>query len=138
MGVMLRTLQQLGGGAGAGGGGSACLKALSLRLVCALWRQQDRCFPYLLQMIAERDFSACEEVLARLPARLTVLPFIQDTDELIEATRDADALVVASTRVTREVMTALERLKVVVRTGRRGPWRRTRIRSSSSSSTNDS
>ena len=58
MGVMLRTLQQLGGGAGAGGGGSACLKALSLRLVCALWRQQDRCFPYLLQMIAERDFSA--------------------------------------------------------------------------------
>ena len=56
MGVMLRTLQQLGGGAG--GGGSACLKALSLRLVCALWRQQDRCFPYLLQMIAERDFSA--------------------------------------------------------------------------------
>ena len=55
MGVMLRTLQQLGGGAG---GGTACLKALSLRLVCALWRQQDRCFPYLLQMIAERDFSA--------------------------------------------------------------------------------
>ena len=70
---------------------------------------------YVVMGRAERDFTDCAEVLSRLPARLTVLPFIQDEDELIEAARDADALIVASTLVTRKVMTTLERLKVVMK-----------------------
>jgi D-3-phosphoglycerate dehydrogenase len=48
---------------------------------------------------------------------MTCLPFIDDEDELIVRARDADALVTSFTRVTRRVMTLLERLKVVVRTG---------------------
>jgi phosphoglycerate dehydrogenase-like enzyme len=38
-------------------------------------------------------------------------------DEIIARTRNADALVISSTPVTRGVMSALEGLKVVVRTG---------------------
>src|SRR5437773_7342652 len=48
---------------------------------------------------------------------MSALPFIGDADELIARTRDADALVVAFSPVTRAVMSALEGLKTVVRTG---------------------
>src|SRR5437773_8715591 len=48
---------------------------------------------------------------------MSALPFIGDADELMACTRDADALVVAASPVTRAVMSACEGLKVVVRTG---------------------
>src|SRR5436190_2367323 len=48
---------------------------------------------------------------------MTALPFIGDPDALIARTRDADALVVAFSPITRAVMSALEGLKTVVRTG---------------------
>jgi D-3-phosphoglycerate dehydrogenase len=52
-----------------------------------------------------------------VPARLTVLPFIRDEEELVARARDADALVVSFSPVTRRVLSALEGLKTVVRTG---------------------
>lgn len=48
---------------------------------------------------------------------MTVLPFIADEGEVIARTRDADALIVVYSPITRAVMGALEGLKVVVRTG---------------------
>jgi len=52
-----------------------------------------------------------------VPARLTTLSFLDKEDEVIGRARDADALIISSTPVTRGVMSALEGLKVVVRTG---------------------
>jgi D-3-phosphoglycerate dehydrogenase / 2-oxoglutarate reductase len=52
-----------------------------------------------------------------VPARLTTLSFLDKEDEVIGCARDADALIISSTPVTRGVMSALEGLKVVVRTG---------------------
>jgi D-3-phosphoglycerate dehydrogenase len=72
---------------------------------------------YVIQGRGQRDYADCRAALARVPARLTTLPFIGTEEETIGRTRDADALVVSSTPVTRRVMGALEGLKVVVRTG---------------------
>ena len=72
---------------------------------------------YVIQGRGERDFSDCQAALAQVPARMTSLPFIGKEDEIIARTRDADALVVSFSPVTRAVMSALEGLKVVVRTG---------------------
>jgi D-3-phosphoglycerate dehydrogenase len=72
---------------------------------------------YVVQGQTERDWSDCQAALAHVPARLTALPFIGEPDELIARTRDADALVVAFSPITRGVMSALEGLKTVVRTG---------------------
>ena len=72
---------------------------------------------YVIQGRAERDYSDTQAALAHVPARVTALPHIVDQQELIARTRDADAMVVAFTKVTREVMSALEGLKTVVRTG---------------------
>src|SRR5262245_29271081 len=72
---------------------------------------------YVIQGRGQRDYADCIAVLASVPARTTVLPFIGDEDGLIARARDADALVVSSTAVTRGVMSALEGLKTVVRTG---------------------
>jgi lactate dehydrogenase-like 2-hydroxyacid dehydrogenase len=72
---------------------------------------------YVIQARGERDWSDCQAALAPVPARVTVLPFVGDPDELIARTRDADALVVAFSPITRAVMSALEGLKTVVRTG---------------------
>jgi D-3-phosphoglycerate dehydrogenase len=63
------------------------------------------------------DFADCQTELERVPARMIQLPPMEGEDDLIARTRDADALVVSSARVTRGVMSALEGLKVVVRTG---------------------
>src|SRR5262245_33909755 len=63
------------------------------------------------------NYADCEAALARIPARMTVLPATQDEAVLIEGARPADALIVAAAPVTRRVMEALEGLKVVVRTG---------------------
>src|SRR2546430_1630321 len=72
---------------------------------------------YVIQGQTERDWSDCQAALAHVPARMTALPFIGDPDALIARTRDADALVVAFSPITRAVMSALEGLKTVVRTG---------------------
>jgi D-3-phosphoglycerate dehydrogenase len=72
---------------------------------------------YVIQGRGERDYADCQAAVAHVPARVTTLPFISREDEVIERARDADALVIASAPVTRDVMSALEGLKVVVRTG---------------------
>jgi D-3-phosphoglycerate dehydrogenase len=72
---------------------------------------------YVIQGRGVRDYADCQAALARVPARMTALPFTADEDEIIARTRDADALVTSSSPVTRGVMGALEGLKVVVRTG---------------------
>ena len=63
------------------------------------------------------DFTDCQTALSRIPARMVLLPPFKTEDEMIARTLDADALVVSSAPVTRGVMSALEGLKVVVRTG---------------------
>jgi D-3-phosphoglycerate dehydrogenase len=72
---------------------------------------------YVVQGRGQRDYADCQRALDSVPARLTSLSFIGDEDTLIERARDADGLVVAASPVTRRVMSALDRLKVVVRTG---------------------
>src|SRR5438094_3536281 len=72
---------------------------------------------YVIQGQTERDWSDCQAALAHVPARMTALPFIGDPDVLIARARDADALVVAFSPITRAVLSALEGLKTVVRTG---------------------
>ena len=72
---------------------------------------------YVIQGRSERDYSDCQTVLAHLPVHVTVLPFITTEEEVIARARDAAALVVTYTPVGRKVMSALEDLKVVVRTG---------------------
>jgi D-3-phosphoglycerate dehydrogenase len=72
---------------------------------------------YVIQGRGQRDYADTQAALASVPARVTTLPFIGDETELVGATRDADALIVSSSPVTRGVMSALEGLKTVVRTG---------------------
>ena len=72
---------------------------------------------YVVQGRGARDYSDCQAALAEVPARMTALPFIGTEDEMISRTRDADALVISSSPVTRGVKGALEGLKVVARTG---------------------
>jgi D-3-phosphoglycerate dehydrogenase len=72
---------------------------------------------YVIQGRGQRDYSDCQTALAGVPARLTTLPFIGDEQELIDKARDADGLVVSASPVTRNVMSALEGLQVVTRTG---------------------
>jgi len=72
---------------------------------------------YVILGNAQWEFADCQTALARVPARMTQLPHMKNEDEMVARTRDADALVVSSWPVTRGVMSALEGLKVVVRTG---------------------
>ena len=72
---------------------------------------------YVIQGPGQRDYADCQAALAHVPARMIALPFIGREDEMIARTRDADALVVVASPVTRGVMSALEGLKTVVRTG---------------------
>src|SRR2546428_5496685 len=72
---------------------------------------------YVIQGRGERDYADCQAAIAHVPARMTSLSFIAGEDELIARARDADALVVSFSPVTRGVMSALEGLKTVVRTG---------------------
>jgi len=72
---------------------------------------------YVIQGRGQRDYADCQAALAHVPARMTALAFIGTEDEMIARTRDADALVISSSPVTRGVMSALEGLKVVARTG---------------------
>jgi D-3-phosphoglycerate dehydrogenase len=72
---------------------------------------------YVIQGRGQRDYADCQRALERVPATMEALPFIGDAADVIERTRDADALIVSASPVTRRVMEALEGLKVVVRTG---------------------
>jgi D-3-phosphoglycerate dehydrogenase len=72
---------------------------------------------YVIQGRSPRDFGDCQAALAHVPARLVSLPFTRQEDDIIERARDADALIVSSSPMTRRVMSSLKRLKVVVRTG---------------------
>ena len=72
---------------------------------------------YVILGSAQWDFADCQTALNRVPARVISMPPSQVEDEIIAKARDADALVVSSAPVTRGVMSALEGLKVVVRTG---------------------
>jgi len=72
---------------------------------------------YVIQGRGQRDYSDCQTVLAQLPVRVTLLPFLTTEEEVIARARDATALVVTYSPVSRKVMSALEDLKVVVRTG---------------------
>ena len=72
---------------------------------------------YVIQGRGQRDYADCQAALAPVPAKMTALPFIGTEDELIAKARDADGLVISSSPVTRNVMSALEGLKVVTRTG---------------------
>ena len=72
---------------------------------------------YVIQGRSERDYTDCQTALARVPAQLEPLAFIGDAAEVIERTHDADGLIVSASPITREVMSALKNLKVVVRTG---------------------
>src|ERR671932_1837813 len=72
---------------------------------------------YVIQGRSERDYADCQTALARVPAQLETLPFIGDAAEVIERTHDADGLIVSASPITRQVMSALKNLKVIVRTG---------------------
>src|SRR5437867_7639418 len=72
---------------------------------------------YVIQGRSERDYADCQTALARVPAQLETLPFIGDEAEVIERTHDADGLIVSASPITRQVLSALKNLKVVVRTG---------------------
>src|SRR5215510_3992432 len=72
---------------------------------------------YVIQGRTQQDYADCQAALAGVPARMTILPFLATEDEVIAKTRDADAIVVVYSPITRAVMSALEGLKAVVRTG---------------------
>jgi D-3-phosphoglycerate dehydrogenase len=72
---------------------------------------------YVIQGRHPRDYSDCQAALATVPAHLEPLPFTRQEDDIIERARDAEALIVSSSPITRQVMSALKPLKVVVRTG---------------------
>ena len=72
---------------------------------------------YVVLGNAPWDFADCQTALNTVGARMVSLSPFEGEDDMIGRTRDADALVVSSARVTRAVMSALEGLKVVVRTG---------------------
>lgn len=72
---------------------------------------------YVVQGRGQRDYADTQAAVAHVPARVISLPFIGDEDGMISTLRDADALIIAASPVTRAVMSACEGLKVVVRTG---------------------
>ena len=72
---------------------------------------------YVIQGRATRDYADCQAALAHVPATMTALPFIADEEGVVAQTRDADAIVVSSSPITRRVMSAAEGLKAVIRTG---------------------
>ena len=72
---------------------------------------------YVMQSRAMRDYAECEAAIAHLPATMTVIPSTDGEDDIIAKTRDADAIVTSGTPMSRAVMSALEGLKVIVRTG---------------------
>ena len=72
---------------------------------------------YFIQSRAGNNVDDTVKALASVPARVTALPPVADEDDLIKKAGDADAIILAFAPITRRVMTALSKLKVVVRTG---------------------
>ena len=72
---------------------------------------------YVIQGRTQQDYADCQAALAGVPARMTILPFLATADEVIGKARDADAIVDVYSPITRAVLSALEGLKTVVRTG---------------------
>jgi D-3-phosphoglycerate dehydrogenase len=72
---------------------------------------------YVIQGRQARDYGDCQTALASVPAHLETVPFLRREDDIVAHTQDADGLIVSSSPITRRVMSALKRLKVVVRTG---------------------
>ena len=66
---------------------------------------------YVIQGRNPADYADCQAALAPVGARMTVLPFIPDEGDVIARTRDADALIVVYSPMTRGVMAALEGLR---------------------------
>jgi D-3-phosphoglycerate dehydrogenase len=59
------------------------------------------------------------EELEKVGAKMDLLPFLDDEDEIIQQTKGADALIVVEAPITRKVLTALgnDQCKAVLRTG---------------------
>ena len=57
---------------------------------------------YVIQGRGQRDYADCQAALAHVPAHVETLTFIGDAAEVIERTRDADALIVSASPITRE------------------------------------
>ena len=57
------------------------------------------------------------EELDKVGARLVPLPRLEDEDEIIERTADADALIVSEAPITRKVLSSYDHCKAVLRTG---------------------
>ncbi|MCI0437986.1 MAG: C-terminal binding protein [Chloroflexi bacterium] len=72
---------------------------------------------YYLGHQPERDYSDLHEEMERIDAELVMLPFLRTEQEVIQQARDADALIVTASPVTRRVMTELKNCKVALRTG---------------------
>jgi D-3-phosphoglycerate dehydrogenase / 2-oxoglutarate reductase len=72
---------------------------------------------YVIQGRGERDYADCQTALDRVPAQMVSLSLVGGADEVVARTRDADALIISSSPVTRRVMESLEGLKAVMRTG---------------------
>lgn len=71
---------------------------------------------FVVQGRGQRDFTDTQTALKGV-AEVTVLPFIGDEQGMIDALRDADAVIIAASPVSRAVMSACEGLKVAMRTG---------------------
>ena len=63
------------------------------------------------------DHSDTIEELDKVGAELTLLPRLEDEDEIIEQARDADALIVVESPITRKVLSSLDKCTAVLRTG---------------------
>jgi D-3-phosphoglycerate dehydrogenase len=72
---------------------------------------------YIISGHSQRDYSDCKVELDKIHADLDILPFIGNEEDIIERTHDAHGLIVSSSPITRQVMSALKNLKVVLRTG---------------------
>jgi D-3-phosphoglycerate dehydrogenase len=72
---------------------------------------------FVIQGRNARDFSDCQAALASVPAQMESLPFLREEEDIIKHTQGADALIVSSSHITPRVMSALQNLKVIVRTG---------------------
>mgnify|MGYP000527714489 FL=1 len=59
------------------------------------------------------------EELEKVGAKMELLPFLDDEDEIIQKTKGADALIVVEAPITRKVLSALgdDNCKAVLRTG---------------------
>ncbi|MBF0276625.1 MAG: C-terminal binding protein [SAR324 cluster bacterium] len=65
----------------------------------------------------ERDFTDCITELSQIGTEVSILPFMDEESEIIEATRGAHGLIVTKSKITRRIIETLKNLRVIVRTG---------------------